>query len=73
MTRDIILNELWDDTGNFVDDNTLSVYVPVSYTHLGNLVTRDLLYDAATNKQFITVETSGGNTFYLSLIHISSF
>ena len=31
----------------------------------GNLVTRDLLYDAATNKQFITVETSGGNTFYL--------
>ena len=31
----------------------------------GNLVTRDLLYDAATNKQFITVETSGGNTFYI--------
>ena len=27
VTRDIILNELWDDTGNFVDDNTLSVYV----------------------------------------------
>lgn len=27
ITRDIILNELWDDTGNFVDDNTLSVYV----------------------------------------------
>ena len=31
----------------------------------GTLVTRDLLYDAATNKQFITVETSGGNTFYI--------
>ena len=31
----------------------------------GNLVTRDLLYDAATNKQFITVQTSGGNTFYI--------
>ena len=30
-------------------------------------MTRDLLYDAATNKQFITVETSGGNTFTLSL------
>ena len=28
-------------------------------------MTRDLLYDAATNKQFITVETSGGNTFYI--------
>lgn len=27
VTRDIILSELWDDTGNFVDDNTLSVYV----------------------------------------------
>lgn len=27
VTRDIILNELWDDIGNFVDDNTLSVYV----------------------------------------------
>ena len=26
VTRAIILNELWDDTGNFVDDNTLSVY-----------------------------------------------
>lgn len=27
VSRDIILNELWDDAGNFVDDNTLSVYV----------------------------------------------
>ena len=26
-TRSSILNELWDKTGNFVDDNTLSVYV----------------------------------------------
>ena len=26
-TRNNILNELWDSTGNFVDDNTLSVYV----------------------------------------------
>ena len=26
----------------------------------GNLVTRDLLYDEHTNKQFITVQTSGG-------------
>ena len=30
----------------------------------GNLVTRDLLYDEHTNKQFITVQTSGGATFY---------
>ncbi len=27
VTRDIILNELWDEAGNFVDGNTLSVYV----------------------------------------------
>lgn len=27
VTRDMILNELWDDFGSFVDDNTLSVYV----------------------------------------------
>ena len=33
------------------------------FTEDGNLVTRDLLYDKATNKQFITVQT-------LSLIHI---
>jgi DNA-binding response OmpR family regulator len=26
-TRNIIMNELWDGTGDFVDDNTLSVYV----------------------------------------------
>ena len=27
VSRDRILNELWDDAGNFVDDNTLSVYI----------------------------------------------
>lgn len=27
VTRDMILNELWDNTGDFVDDNTVSVYV----------------------------------------------
>lgn len=27
VTRDTILNELWDGAGNFVDDNTLSVYI----------------------------------------------
>lgn len=27
VTRDIILNELWDESGSFVDDNTLSVYI----------------------------------------------
>lgn len=30
-----------------------------------NAYTRDLLYDKATNKQFITVQTKNGNTFYI--------
>ena len=35
------------------------------FSEEGNLVTRDLFYDEHTNKQFITVQTSGGNTFYI--------
>lgn len=35
------------------------------FSEEGNLVTRDLLYDEYTNKQFITVQTAGGNTFYI--------
>lgn len=31
----------------------------------GNVSTRDLLYDKATNKQFITIQTKAGNTFYI--------
>ena len=31
----------------------------------GNALTRDLLYDKATNKQFITVQTKNGNTFFV--------
>lgn len=27
VPRDTILNDLWDDAGNYIDDNTLSVYV----------------------------------------------
>ena len=27
VTRDLILNELWDSAGDFVDNNTLSVYM----------------------------------------------
>ena len=31
----------------------------------GNGHTLDVLYSAATNKQFITMQTKSGNTFYL--------
>ena len=27
VSREIILNDLWDEAGNYVDDNTLSVYI----------------------------------------------
>lgn len=30
-----------------------------------DIVTRDLLYDKATNKQFITIQDRDGNTFYI--------
>lgn len=35
------------------------------FSEEGEMVTRDLLYDKHTNKQFITVQTKGGNTFYI--------
>lgn len=35
------------------------------FTENGSAVTRDLLYDKYTNKQFITVETRNGETYYL--------
>ena len=35
------------------------------FTQNGNSVTRDLLYDKYSNKQFITIETRTGETFYL--------
>ena len=35
------------------------------FSEEGNLVPRDLLYDEHTNKQFITVQTAGGSTFYI--------
>ena len=37
----------------------------VGFTSEGNVVTRDLLYDKATNKQFVTLETKDGTVFYL--------
>ena len=35
------------------------------FTSEGNVVTRDLLYDKTTNKQFVTLETKDGTVFYL--------
>ncbi len=46
-----------------------TVYVPLGpgqpYKREGNMQTLDMLYSAATNKQFITVQTRTGETYYL--------
>lgn len=46
-----------------------TVYVPLGpgqpYTPSGNMQTLDMLYSANTNKQFITVQTRAGETYYL--------
>ena len=48
-----------------VETEPITLEPGVGFIDEGNLVTRDLLYDKATNKQFISVQTSGGNTFYI--------
>ena len=45
------------------EDNTIVPGTP--FTEDGIAVTRDLLYDKHTNKQFITVETRNGHTLYI--------
>ena len=57
--------EEWDGLDPVEPPPTETVDPGEGFTEDGNLVTRDLLYDKATNKQFITVQTSGGNTFYI--------
>ena len=57
--------EEWDGLAQVEPLPTETVDPGEDFTEDGNLVTRDLLYDKATNKQFITVQTSGGNTFYI--------
>ena len=48
-----------------VEETTEATEPDAGFTEDGTFVTRDLLYDEYTNKQFITVQTSGGNTFYI--------
>lgn len=46
-------------------DEPVTIEPGEGFTENGSAVTRDLLYDKYTNKQFITVETRNGETFYL--------
>jgi hypothetical protein len=42
-----------------------SIEAGFPFTMPGNSFTRDLLYDRYTNKQFIAIETRGGDVFYI--------
>ena len=64
--------EEWDGLDPVEPLPTEAVDPGEGFTENGNLVTRDLLHDKATNKQFITVQTSGGNTFYIVILKGSS-
>ena len=57
--------EQWEGLDPVAETPAPAIEPGNGFTEDGNLVTRDLLYDKHTNKQFITVQTSGGNTFYI--------
>lgn len=46
-------------------DEPVTIEQGKGFTENGSAVTRDLLYDKYTNKQFITVETRNGEIYYL--------
>lgn len=48
-----------------VEKTEITIEPGTGFTENGNAITRDLLYDKYTNKQFIAVETKDGNTFYV--------
>lgn len=57
--------EVPESETTFENTEPITIEPGVGFIDEGNLVTRDLLYDKATNKQFISVQTSGGNIFYI--------
>ena len=57
--------EQWEGLDPVAETPAPAIEPGEGFTEDSNLVTRDLLYDEHTNKQFITVQTSGGNTFYI--------
>ena len=60
-----------EPTGSYTGDDPSPTEEDVTlepgegFSEEGGFVTRDLLYDKHTNKQFITVQTKGGSTFYI--------
>ena len=62
-TQDKPKDEATPETGT--ESKTETPEPGSGFTGEGNAVTRDLLYDKATNKQFVTLETKDGTVFYL--------
>ena len=52
-----------EETTTPEEETTVETGTP--FTEDGIAATRDLLYDKHTNKQYITIETRNGNTFYI--------
>ena len=63
--------EEWDGLDPVEPLPTETVDPGEGFTEDGSLVTRDLLYDKATNKQFITVQTAAAILFTSSSTTIS--
>ena len=63
--------EEWDGLAPVEPLPTETVDSGEGFTEDGNLVTRDLLYDKATNKQFITVQTSGGTLLLVLAVAVT--
>jgi len=65
----VTTNPVYPNTGTVATPEPETVYVPLGpgqpYKSEGNMQTLDMLYSASTNKQFITVQTRAGETYYM--------
>ena len=63
--QDTTADETEDAPAEPTEPEEITIEPGDGFSEPGNAVTRDLLYDKHTNKQFITVQTRNGNTMYL--------
>lgn len=63
--QDTTADETEDEPVETIEPEEITIEPGEGFSDQGNAVTRDLLYDKHTNKQFITVQTRNGNTMYL--------
>lgn len=63
--QDTTADETEAEPAETAEPEEITIEPGTGFSENGNAITRDLLYDKHTNKQFITVETRNGHTFYL--------